>query len=281
MFLCCNYNIRTSREKRKKSCCVIFKKLFYYLRFCLFIKTMNLVFISIFVLFISLIVIVDGSYVLYDFTKNENNNDVNKFIEVSDSTERTAGLSKASFVSIDSTNDPRAVFFSLLVPQSDSACFAGIQDSSENSMNWESYETITLNLRRSGPNSIYKVVLRDALVESQNSSVTFEQIFDIASDCWTNIQEEDHVKEDHKNIKSTDNIKNKEDTDDNNNGPYTWGYVTLSLNKFVCSYHGQDCDYELHRDQVSSFGLQIAGGRYESYTQSGVGSLELRTIILA
>ena len=242
---------------------------------------MNLVFISIFVLFISLIVIVDGSYVLYDFTKNENNNDVNKFIEVSDSTERTAGLSKASFVSIDSTNDPRAVFFSLLVPQSDSACFAGIQDSSENSMNWESYETITLNLRRSGPNSIYKVVLRDALVESQNSSVTFEQIFDIASDCWTNIQEEDHVKEDHKNIKSTDNIKNKEDTDDNNNGPYTWGYVTLSLNKFVCSYHGQDCDYELHRDQVSSFGLQIAGGRYESYTQSGVGSLELRTIILA
>ena len=231
---------------------------------------MNLKFLVIIVIFQFYIGISRSSLVLYDFTIKENS--VQNFVEVSDSTERTAGLSKASFVSIDSTNDPRAVFFSLLVPQDDSACFAGIEDSSKGSMNWDLYESMTLHLKRSGPNSIYKVVLKDALVQSQNSSVTFEQIFDIASDCWTNTQE------DNKNLKKAND---KEGIDDGYDNEYSWGYVTLSLNKFVCSYHGQDCDYEFNKNQVSSFGLQIAGGRYESFTQSGVGSLELKTVILA
>ena len=174
-----------------------------------------------------------------------------------------------SFVSVNSTNDPRAVFFSLLVPQPDSACFAGVQDSSKGNMNWVSYNSLTLNLKRSGPNSIYKVVLKDASIISQNASVTFEQIFDIASDCWTNINDSKQ--------KIGPRPKSKEYVD---NEDYPWGYVTLSLNKFICYYHGQECDYEFSKDYVSSFGLQIAGGRYESFTQSGVGSLEVKTVIL-
>ena len=59
---------------------------------------------------------------LFDFAAPDAS--VDDWVEVSD-TARSAGLSKGSIDIIHSTADPRAVFFSLLVPQPDSACFAG------------------------------------------------------------------------------------------------------------------------------------------------------------
>ena len=61
---------------------------------------------------------------LFDFTAEGSS--VEDWTELSDTT-REQGLSKGSISIIEASTDRRAVFFSQLVPQPDSACFAGVQ----------------------------------------------------------------------------------------------------------------------------------------------------------
>jgi hypothetical protein len=95
-------------------------------------------------------------------------------------------------------------------------------------------------VRAHGDNFVYKVILKDST--NTNSSIDFEQYFYMKAQ--TAVQQ-----------------------------------VRLDLTDFVCSYHGQPCpDTTLDLQHVSTVGLQIAGGVYSKYSQTGVGSLELTSI---
>jgi hypothetical protein len=56
--------------------------------------------------------------------------------------------------------------------------------------------------------------------------------------------------------------------------------VSLKLTDFFCSYRGQPCDARLDVSQIQSFGWQAPGGVYESFSQSGVGVLEIDWVAL-
>ena len=192
----------------------------------------------------------DAAVLLFDFTLGTS---INNFKEVSDATAREAGLSKASLVFVNATSDPRSVFFTLLVPQPDGACFAGVEDAASFQAgrlpaDWAVFSDIYLTMRSSGPNSVYKVVLKDSYTAMENSSVTFEHYFTTATA---------------------------------GQGAGGWQAVSVPLADFACTYHGQACDYSLDRSEVVSFGLQMAGGVYtDAISQQGVGALELREVAL-
>jgi hypothetical protein len=182
--------------------------------------------------------------VLFDFSASSST--AEGWEEVSDTTARSAGFSKASFDIIGSETNRRAVFFSLLVPQPDSACFAGVQtmltDTKGEGQDWSAFNYLRIDGAVSqGNNHLYKAILKD---NNANSSIDFEHYF--------------LVKEDSPPIQ-----------------------ISLSLSDFLCSYHGQSCPDVLNHAHVSQVGLQIAGGVYSQYTQQGVASLELTSVSIA
>ncbi len=165
---------------------------------------------------------------------------MDSFKEVSDTT-RDVGMSKAIISIIESKAVRRAVFFSLLNAQENGACFAGVQSNFASVSDWSSYAAVEMNLRSKGQYNIFKVVLKDTKSQS-NSSLAFESPFE---------------------------------TDTNNT---SFGTVRLQLADFKCSYRGNACEEQISISQIISIGIQAAGGVYESYTQQGVGSLEINTM---
>lgn len=181
--------------------------------------------------------------VLFDFTANST---VDTFYESSD-TARNVGMSKGSISLIQSEEVRRAVFFSLLNPQPDSACFAGVQTKFDEALNWSEFNRVSLQSRGQGEYSTFKVVLKDSSSES-NSSLAFEQYFQASRL-----------------------------TADNS----SFGLASLPLENFVCSYRGVICEEKLDITSITTFGLQAAGGVYsDSISQQGVASLELNWVVL-
>eukprot|EP00808_Paulinella_micropora_P015418 g39784.t1 len=120
----------------------------------------------------SLLSQVVSSTVLFDFTNSGST--VTGWTEVSD-TVRTVGLSTGVLHIIPAQTNRRAVFFSLLVPQANGACFAGQKYRFSSLQDFSSFSSVVLTgVRGKGDNYIYKVVLQDTNV---NTSITFESFF--------------------------------------------------------------------------------------------------------
>jgi hypothetical protein len=184
---------------------------------------------------------VSGSEVLWNFTGADN---TDSFYEVSD-TVRDVGMSKGAISMIESDTVRRAVLFTLLNPQENSACFAGVKSAYNPNVNWSSFSTIALNIRGQGMYHNFKVVLQDESSVT-NSSLSFEQYF-IA------------------------------DFDDG-----AFGVVDLPMTSFQCTYRGNKCSDTLNSEKITSFGLQAAGGVYEDlFSNRGVASLEIQYIGLS
>lgn len=182
---------------------------------------------------------------LYDFTSQDSS--VEGWSELSDTT-REQGLSKGSISIIEASTDRRAVFFSLLVPQPDSACFAGVQSPVmvPGQADFSGFsDLVIINARGQGGHNgatrlLYKAIVKDNNV---NSSLAFEQYFEVPTD---------HSASDY----------------------------ALPLTDFACSYRGQSCPDLPDWRAVSTVGFQIAGGVYEAYSQQGTASLELDSVEL-
>jgi hypothetical protein len=183
-----------------------------------------------------------GSEILFDFTTTSS---VDTFYESSD-TARSVGMSKGSISLIESEEVRCAVFFSLLNPQPDSACFAGVQKKYDNPLDWTAFHSLSLQSRGQGEYATFKVILKDSQSES-NSSLAFEQYFEAR-----------------RNISSSSFI-----------------ISVLPLQNFACSYRGASCDERLNVASITTFGFQAAGGVYEeSLSQQGVASLEINWVVL-
>jgi len=186
----------------------------------------------------------EGSLVLFDFNKYS---EVSDWIEISDTT-RSVGKSKAVMTIVESETVRRAVFFALLNPQPDGACFAGMRKFYNTPQDWSEYVYIALNrVRNQGENTQYKIIIQDDK-SVYNSSLVFEGFFDV-----TSFPEDDEG----------------------------FIYVTYPLDKFICTYHGQHCNLDVNTRHVVSAGLQIFGGVYiENMDQYGPATLELDRIEL-
>jgi NADH dehydrogenase [ubiquinone] 1 alpha subcomplex assembly factor 1 len=176
---------------------------------------------------------------LFDFTDSDN---VDSFHEISD-TVRNVGLSKAQISILESDAVRRAVLFTLLNPQENSACFAGVATAFQPALVLSAFSVMGLQVRAQGMYSNFKVVLQDGKSES-NSSLAFEQFFFAASDVLS--------------------------------------VVSLKMDAFRCTYRGKACEETLDTDNIVSFGLQAAGGVYQDdFTNRGSASLEIDFVSLA
>ena len=176
-------------------------------------------------------------HTLYDFTSPAIS--TANWEEVSD-TVREVGMSKATLDIVPSkAGNQRAVFFSLLNPQPDGACFAGMVDRFSPSQNWSGVRSVRVNARAQGSNSVYKIILNDG---NHASGLAFEHVFAV--------------------------VKGEQFND-----------YSLDLSDFVCSFRGRPCpDNVLDVTNIASFGFQMAGGVYDSYKQTGVSSLEISRV---
>ncbi|KAH8861598.1 NADH:ubiquinone oxidoreductase complex I intermediate-associated protein 30 [Schistosoma japonicum] len=95
--------------------------------------------------------------ILFDFTDPKT--ELDKWIEVSD-TARTEGRSKATLVPQVASNYRSAIFFFLLNPQPNGACFAGVDYLLDN---WDlsQYKGISIDLHRQGEVSGFKLIFYD------------------------------------------------------------------------------------------------------------------------
>ncbi|XP_046735762.1 uncharacterized protein LOC124405144 isoform X2 [Diprion similis] len=186
----------------------------------------------------SAIISQSSNLTLFDFTSSDN---VSDWTEQSD-TVRTVGKSKAVIVIQETQVFRRAVFFTLLNPQSNGAGFAGVR--TETTLNLTGYNNIDINCRGQGNNTGYKVVLRHKGQDNEPYP-TYEQFFTAPM--------------------STEEFST----------------VSLPLTNFTAYYRGKvvpDAD-ALDVTNITSFGLQVYGGVYQTVHQSGVSSLEINTIV--
>lgn len=174
---------------------------------------------------------------LFDFTTAD---DVNSWTEISD-TVRTVGKSKAILTLQTTQIFQRAVFFTLLNPQSNGAGFAGVRTITN--LNLSNNENIKITCRGQGANRHYKVILRHKGRHS-NEDITYEQFFTAP-------------------MSTTE-----------------FSTVTLALQDFKPYYRGQELpDAEpLDTANITMFGLQVFGGVYSDIKQRGVSALEIQTI---
>lgn len=181
----------------------------------------------------------EGALILFDFNKYSDPSD---WIEVSDTT-RSAGKSKAIMTIVEAETVRRAVFFALLNPLPDTACFAGMRKFYDTPQDWSEYLYIVMNrVRNQGENTQYKFIIQDDK-SLHNSSLIFEGFFDV-----TSFPEDDEG----------------------------FIYVTYPLDKVLCTYHGKYCNLQVNTTQIYSVGLQIAGGVYiENMDQYGPATLEI------
>ncbi|XP_043672444.1 uncharacterized protein LOC122631170 [Vespula pensylvanica] len=165
---------------------------------------------------------------------------MNDWQEISD-TVRTVGKSKATLVLQKTQVFQRAIFFTLLNPQPNGAGFAGVR--TRVNLNLTDFETIVITCRGQGKNNHYKAVLRHKGLDS-NKDLSYEQFFQVP-------------------------MSNEE-----------FSTVSLKLDSFKPYYRGQEIpDGEpLDVENITMFGLQVYGGVYLPFKQSGVSALEIVTI---
>ncbi|CAH8560489.1 unnamed protein product [Heterobilharzia americana] len=183
--------------------------------------------------------LVDNSndLILFNFTDSETTS-LDRWVEVSD-TVREAGRSKAALVSHVAYNYQSAIFFYLLNPLPDGACFAGV-DIDLNFLNLSAYQGISIDLHRQGVNSGFKLLFYTDCADYSNCS-SYESFFQTSGDRQY-IQLPFHTFEAYFRGKHQPNAP------------------------------------PLDRSRLTRFGIQVYGGVYEKRRQSGPGSLELFTI---
>lgn len=114
---------------------------------------------------------------LFDFTSLKS---LDEWTEISD-TVRTVGQSKATLVLQVTELFRNAIFFTLLHPQPNGACFAGVRTSV--TMNLSNYRKIAIRCRGEGENSRYKIVLKHN-GQTSNDDTTYEHIFTVKIHCF-------------------------------------------------------------------------------------------------
>ena len=185
--------------------------------------------------------------ILFDFRAIP---DLDDWKESSD-TVRDVGMSKASFVLQKTQQYQRAIFFALLNPQPNGACFAGFRSQCDFASSY--YKAIQLRLRGAqGDLWRYKILLTNQKDTYQRS---YEAFFNVRDACQ---------------CKQTKGACQCEVD------------ISLAMDDFKAYYRGKlDPDAPpLDSSNVVSFGIQAAGGVYEKDKQSGVGSIEIDWIKL-
>lgn len=105
----------------------------------------------------------------------ENAVDLFNWSEQSD-TVRSAGRSKATFDLYKTSVKQSAIFFSLLNPLPNGACFAGVRTSTQ--LDLEGYQYISFTCKTTGSATIYKIVLRHNYLDNEPHP-TYEQKFKV------------------------------------------------------------------------------------------------------
>ena len=188
-----------------------------------------------------------SNIMLFDFTKIDN---LDEWVESSD-TVREVGMSKSSFVLQKTQVYQRAIFFALLNPQENGACFAGYRTGTD--FDSSHYTDLELRLRGfKGDLWRYKILLTNQRDTYQRS---YEAFFNVNDTC--------HCQQ----LEGSCNCEVD---------------VTLPLDSFEAYYRGRpDPDAPpLNSSNVVSLGIQAAGGVYEDQKQSGVGAIEIDWITL-
>ncbi|CAF1252475.1 unnamed protein product [Didymodactylos carnosus] len=173
---------------------------------------------------------------LFNFTTDSAS--INDWQEISD-TERDVGKSKATFVLQKTQQFQRAIFFTLLNPQSNGAGFGGVAYRKQ-TFDLSAYDGLKLNVRAQGECYNYKIILRHHHQES-SLDPSYEIFFELPKNQFTEI------------YLSFDNFK-----------PYSRGKA-LDPSKVPL----------LDRSDVTSIGLQVYGGVYSPIKQQGSSSLEI------
>ncbi|KAL7300631.1 hypothetical protein TKK_0006618 [Trichogramma kaykai] len=180
---------------------------------------------------------------LFDFTKPDAAQLLQSWHESSD-TVREVGQSKAALVLQRSQLFQRAVFFALLNPQPNGAGFAGVR--SPVAWDLRGRRELCLRYRARGQIERYKLVLRHRGQHS-NDDVEYEQIFRVRNEA-----------------ESMGEFRE----------------ARLALADFKPYWRGREQPQAppLDLERVSMIGLQVFGGVYMDYKQSGVGSMEIDAI---
>ncbi|CAG0879500.1 unnamed protein product [Darwinula stevensoni] len=167
-----------------------------------------------------------------DFTTATNLN----WIESSD-TVRKVGMSKAVLVLQQTQVYQRAIFFTLLIPQPNGACFAGVYKPVN--LDLSEYSHMSIRLRGQGENSRYKLSMDDISTGSMGHP-HYEAFFQIPLGDFTDMT-----------IPFSD-FK-----------PYFRGKGPLNDTRPLDLKH------------ITRVGIQVYGGVYEDHKQSGVSSMEI------
>ncbi|CAH8842109.1 unnamed protein product [Trichobilharzia szidati] len=163
---------------------------------------------------------------------------LDQWIEVSD-TVRTAGRSKAVLAPHIASNYQSAIFFYLLNPLPNGACFAGI-DAYLNSWDLSEYQGISIDLHRQGNNSAFKLLFYNDCPQYTNC-YSYESFFETS-------------------------------------GAREQVYLPFSTFQPYFRGKYQPNVPPLNASDLRRVGIQVYGGVYEAKSQSGPGSLELFTI---
>lgn len=153
----------------------------------------------------------------------------------SSDTVRTPGMSKASFVLQKSRLFQRAVLFTMLNPQPNGAGFAGYN--TEGHWNLSKQSVLELHIRAQGQSEHYKVNLRHKGQDVSDGA--YEMFFKVNKDEFQTIQ------------------------------------LPLADFKFYYRGHLQPDAEDLDKSNITSLGIQVPGGVYSDWKQSGASSLEI------
>ncbi|TNN10747.1 hypothetical protein EWB00_005144 [Schistosoma japonicum] len=175
---------------------------------------------------------------IFNFT-DPNTTAFDEWFEVSD-TAREEGRSIATLIPLIAQKYQSGIFFYLLSPQPDGSCFAGI-DYRLNSANFSEYTGISIDLRRQGNNSGFKLFFYDNCSDLF-SCPSYESFFEVTS-----------------------GERQQVDLPFSTFEPYFRGERRTDLPP-------------LNLTQLSHFGIQMYCGKYEQKHQFGPGSLEIFSI---
>lgn len=163
----------------------------------------------------------------------QNATNLNNWSEQSD-TVRSAGTSKATFDLYNTQTKQSAILFTLLNPLPNGACFSGVRTLTQ--LNLDGYKYISFVCKTTGNATTYKIILRhNNLNEEPNP--TYEQKFKVNTDSDTTVK--------------------------------------IQISQFKPYYRGKIIidGPTLNVKNITNFGIQVAGGVYENFKQSGLSSL--------
>lgn len=178
----------------------------------------------------------DGSCrVIWNFNEAS---DLSSWHESSDGTARSVGMSTGAFKLQRTEMFTRAVMFSLLNPQPNGAGFVGFFTNCHD-LDLSKYRSIRMRYRAQGQNFHYKFYLKDDKNSVVGGSGSYESHF---------LLEQGKFSE-----------------------------ISVPLDSFVFYYRGRrnETAPPPNLKAVTLFGIQVYGGVYDDFKQSGVSSLEV------